>query len=182
VKSLSDQIGAECRAIAEWLAAQDQKIVLAESCTAGLVVASLAAVPGISRHLCGSAVTYRETTKTQWLGVSPAALSQFTAVSDVVARAMAAGVLRNTPEADLAVAVTGHLGPDAPPDQDGQIFIATGRRDPVDTRIADLTAVAFRLTQIERVARQHEAALLVLQELRRMLIDSQADGDAGRQA
>ncbi len=46
----------------------DTKIVFAESCTAGLVSATLARVPGVSAYLCGSAVTYRDEVKTAWVG------------------------------------------------------------------------------------------------------------------
>ena len=109
--------------LAEVLEQRGCKVVFAESCTGGLVSASLAAIPGISRWLCGSAVTYQEPAKVAWLGVSPADLKKHSAVSARVTRAMAAGVLSRTPEADLAVAVTGHLGPDAPHELDGTLFI-----------------------------------------------------------
>ena len=44
-------------------------LVLAESCTGGLAAAALATIPGISRWFCGSAVTYRDQTKIDWLAV-----------------------------------------------------------------------------------------------------------------
>ena len=37
---------------------------------------------------------------------------------------MAASVLKMTPEAELAAAVTGHLGPNAPSELDGLVFVA----------------------------------------------------------
>ena len=58
--------------LAEQLAAKQQKIVFAESCTAGMAAALLGGCPGISAWLCGSAVTYREATKTRWLDIDPA--------------------------------------------------------------------------------------------------------------
>lgn len=114
--------------LAEGLERHETRIVFAESCTAGLAAAALAIVPGISKWLCGSAVTYQEATKVRWVGISPADLENFTAVSAQVARAMAIGVLKATPHADLAVSVTGHLGPCAPPELDGVIFIGTAVR------------------------------------------------------
>ncbi len=114
--------------LADVLQQHQTQIVFAESCTAGLVSASLAMVPGISKWLCGSAVTYQEATKVRWVGVQPQDLENFTAVSEQVAAAMAVGVLRVTPHADLAVSVTGHLGPNAPPELDGVIFIGTAVR------------------------------------------------------
>jgi PncC family amidohydrolase len=114
--------------LADRLKQNDTQIVYAESCTAGLVSASLATVPGISAWLCGSAVTYQEATKIGWVGVQSTDLEKYTAVSEQVANSMAAGVLRATPHADIAVSVTGHLGPGAPPELDAVIFIGTAKR------------------------------------------------------
>ena len=109
--------------IASLLTLLQVKIVFAESCTAGLISASLARAPGISDVHCGSAVVYRLDTKTEWLGVAAPMLIEPGPVSEPVARAMATGVLERTPEADIAVSITGHLGPDAPDSQDGQVFV-----------------------------------------------------------
>ena len=116
--------------VSEQLKAKRLRIVLAESCTAGLLAATLGQIPGISESLCGSAVTYRNATKAGWLGVDTKLLDDpaITAVSDPVARQMARGILMMTPEADLAVSVTGHLGPDAPTDQDGLVFVGIAQR------------------------------------------------------
>jgi len=65
--------------LAKRLADRQRKIVLAESCTAGLAAALLGECPGISAWFCGSAVTYREATKIQWLDVPTAVLKQFSA-------------------------------------------------------------------------------------------------------
>jgi PncC family amidohydrolase len=103
------------------------KIVLAESCTAGLAAHALSRIPGASQWLCGSAVVYRDETKTAWLGLAPAALADPTIgpVSRQTAAAMCSGVLQLTPEADLAISVTGHLGPNAPPALDGLVYIGS---------------------------------------------------------
>ncbi len=117
--------------VSKRLKAKRLRIVFAESCTAGLLASSLGQVPGVSESLCGSAVTYRNATKTGWLGVDRKLLDDpdITAVSDPVARQMAMGVLRLTPEANLAVSVTGHLGPDAPSNQDGIVFVGLLQRE-----------------------------------------------------
>ncbi|MEZ6136283.1 MAG: CinA family protein [Pirellulaceae bacterium] len=47
----------------------DGRLVLAESCTAGRVAATLASFPGISNWLCGSFVVYRCDSKSRWLGI-----------------------------------------------------------------------------------------------------------------
>ncbi|MBC8873076.1 MAG: CinA family protein [Planctomycetes bacterium] len=156
-------IQTRCARIAELLIAGKRRVVFAESCTAGLVSALLARIPGISSYLCGSAVTYREATKVGWLDIPPAILEQHTAVSEVVTKLMASGVLAKTPEADVAAAVTGHLGPNAPPEQDGLVYVAIAvwspdREDVVTARVAE-----YRLAGEDRLSRQREAAARVLE-------------------
>lgn len=117
------------REVAAALVRTGRQLVLAESCTAGLVAASLGGVPGISRHLCGSAVVYQERTKAAWLDVPEDLFASPGVVSAEVAAAMTAGALRRTPFADLAAAITGHLGPGAPTELDGVVFISVHSRD-----------------------------------------------------
>ncbi|MFO1092458.1 MAG: CinA family protein [Planctomycetaceae bacterium] len=118
--------------MAQRLRSSGQRLVLAESCTGGLVAATLAGIPGISEHLCGSAVVYRNATKTAWLGIEPKMLDdpQIGPVSAETTQALALAVLERTPEADLSAAVTGHLGPNAPHSADGRIYVAVAFRDP----------------------------------------------------
>jgi len=114
--------------VVKQLRAQNVRLVLAESCTGGLAAALLARIPGVSEFLCGSAVVYQVETKARWLRVSRRLLRDSGPVSAKVASAMAAGALLATPHADVAAAVTGHLGPGAPTSQDGLVFLAFGRR------------------------------------------------------
>jgi nicotinamide-nucleotide amidase len=118
--------------VAEGLLSTNTSLVLAESCTAGLVASSLGTIPGISGVLCGSAVVYQIQTKAEWLGVSLETIERCGVVSSEVAREMAVGVLRRTTAADLAVSVTGHLGPAAPPELNGIVWIgwSTDRGQP----------------------------------------------------
>jgi PncC family amidohydrolase len=171
-----DQIRSQAHEIARRLASSGDRLVLAESCTAGLVAASLARVPGISRYLCGSAVTYREATKTEWLSVAAADLDNYGAVSEQVTRSMAANVLLRTSEATLAAAITGHLGPDAPVNLDGQIYMAVAWRDTPVPAVATVQTERAILESADRVARQDEAAYRLLDLVRRCLADkSQSD-------
>jgi nicotinamide-nucleotide amidase len=114
--------------VVEELRARTLRLVLAESCTGGLAAALLARIPGVSEFLCGSAVVYQVETKARWLRVSRPLLREPGPVSREVASAMAIGALATTPHANLAAAITGHLGPGAPPAQDGLIFLAVARR------------------------------------------------------
>ncbi len=85
-------------------------IATAESCTGGLVSGALTAIPGASDAFDRGFVTYSYPAKTELLGVPPEMLAAHGAVSEPVARAMAAGALRAS-SAGLAVAVTGVAGP-----------------------------------------------------------------------
>ncbi len=154
-----------------------QRIVCAESCTAGLVSAALAGIPGASHWLCGSAVVYRNATKTTWVGVPEEVLDDPARgdVSEETAIRMAVGVLAITPEASVAVSVTGHLGPEAPVGLDGVVYLGWAERpltasQPVITRCQRVElqnpAPLHRDDLKRRVARQSEAAENALRMVR----------------
>jgi nicotinamide-nucleotide amidase len=86
------------------------KLVTAESCTGGLVAAALTAIAGSSDVVERAFVTYANEAKREMLGVPWDALLGHGAVSESVARAMAAGALARS-QADLAVSITGIAGP-----------------------------------------------------------------------
>ncbi len=85
-------------------------VTTAESCTGGLVAGAITAVPGASDVLECGFVTYSNAAKTKMLGVPAGLIGAVGAVSEAVARRMAAGA-RLRANADLAVAVTGIAGP-----------------------------------------------------------------------
>ena len=85
-------------------------IATAESCTAGLLAARLTDRPGSSDYVGGGVVAYSNQAKAQLLGVDPALIEAHGAVSEPVAKAMAAGALQRF-GADTAVAITGIAGP-----------------------------------------------------------------------
>lgn len=118
------QLDSLAESVLHRLLARSQQLVLAESCTAGLISATLARIPGASAVLAGSAVVYQLQTKTAWLQIPAALLEQSGAVSEEVARLMAAQVLQHTPQATLSLSITGHLGPDAPAHLDGIAWVA----------------------------------------------------------
>lgn len=85
-------------------------LAVAESCTGGLVGARITDVPGASDVFLGGTIAYHNDLKIGELAVEPKTIEHEGAVSDGVARAMAAGVAART-GADVAVAVTGVAGP-----------------------------------------------------------------------
>lgn len=116
------------RRVARLLKTSQRKVAFAESCTGGLVSGALTRIPGISDYHCGGVVVYRNETKQAYLGISAPVLKNPGPVSGKVAELMARGVLQLTPEASLAVSVTGHLGPNAPADLDGLVFTTVAWR------------------------------------------------------
>jgi nicotinamide-nucleotide amidase len=85
-------------------------VTAAESCTGGLVAGAITAIPGSSEIFDRGFVTYSNAAKTDMLGVPAGLISGVGAVSEAVARRMAAGA-RSRAGADLAVSVTGIAGP-----------------------------------------------------------------------
>lgn len=125
----TDQLTDKARQLAATLKVTDSQLVLAESCTAGLVASTLASVPGISEHFCGSMVVYQIPTKLDWLEPD-IEIDETNVVSEETALAMAWGVLLKTLHATVAAAITGHLGPNAvPSDLDGVAWIAIVDRE-----------------------------------------------------
>lgn len=93
------------------LRAQHLVLATAESCTAGGIAYAVTLTPGSSQWFDRGFVTYTNDSKLQVLGVAPAYLRDFGAVSEPVARAMALGALSHS-AAQVVVAVTGIAGPD----------------------------------------------------------------------
>lgn len=106
------------------------KIATAESCTGGLIAATLTAVPGSSEVFERGWVTYSNEAKSEGLGVPPELIAERGAVSAEVAEAMARGVLQHS-KADVAVSVTGIAGPGGGSAEKpvGLVFIGLARKD-----------------------------------------------------
>ncbi|MGR4065172.1 MAG: competence/damage-inducible protein A [Vulcanimicrobiaceae bacterium] len=103
---------------------------VAESCTGGRIAAALTTVPGSSRSFLGGIVAYDNAVKIGQLGVSPATLNAFGAVSEEVACEMARGACERL-GSSVAVATTGVAGPDGGSDDKpvGLVSIAVAWKD-----------------------------------------------------
>jgi nicotinamide-nucleotide amidase len=107
-----------------------ETLVTAESCTGGLMAATLTAIPGSSDVFERGFVTYSNAAKSEMLGVPFWLIERHGAVSEDVARAMAGGALTHS-RATLAISVTGIAGPDGgtPEKPVGLVHFAASRRD-----------------------------------------------------
>ena len=149
--------------LAQKLQQTSRRLVLAESCTAGLISATLGRVAGISAHFCGSAVVYRDLTKVAWLDVDEQQLAEVSAVSPFATTEIARSVLQSTPEANVSLGITGHFGPDAPDSLDGAVFWATYYRN--TGQIEAGSSGRWQLSSATRQERQAEATALALSQL-----------------
>lgn len=87
-----------------------KKLATAESCTGGLVAKMLTEVAGSSDYFLGGWVVYSNDLKTRELGVPHELITEYGAVSEQVASAMAVQALLKA-GADLSVSLTGIAGP-----------------------------------------------------------------------
>ena len=107
---IDDELRETATRVLDLFRARGLRITTAESCTGGLVAATLTEIAGSSDVLDCGFVTYSNSAKEAMLGVPAATLTRYGAVSRETAAAMAKGALVNS-QADLAVAVTGIAGP-----------------------------------------------------------------------
>ena len=96
--------------VLDQLRARRARLVVAESCTGGVLSARITAIPGASTVFIGGVVAYDNLIKSGTLDVAPELLDQYGAVSEEVVRALAEGVQRQFP-AEAALAITGIAGP-----------------------------------------------------------------------
>ena len=105
----SELIGA-AQALLDLCRRKGLKIAAAESCTGGLLTATLTQIPDSSDVVDRGFVTYSNAAKIVMLGVPASTIEQHGAVSRETAEAMARGALAES-GVDLAVSITGIAGP-----------------------------------------------------------------------
>ena len=105
-----EEITAAVNRLLERCRAKTLTVATAESCTGGLVAAAISEISGSSSVLDRGFVTYSNEAKQQMLGVTPATIDVYGAVSTECAEEMAKGALAHA-QVDLAVSITGIAGP-----------------------------------------------------------------------
>ncbi|MBS4031319.1 MAG: competence/damage-inducible protein A [Clostridiales bacterium] len=121
--------------IAKMLFATKLTLATAESCTGGLLAHYLTNVSGSSDYFIEGLITYSNRSKINLLGIKPAIIREYGAVSEETALSMAENVRRRA-DTDLALAVTGIAGPTGGSDQKpvGLVYIALASPDGVSCR------------------------------------------------
>ena len=140
-------LNARIAVIERALLSQNQKLVLAESCTGGLLAELLTNIPGSSRWFYGSFVTYHPKAKTEMLGIPQSRLTAEGLVSEYTALAMAKESLARS-GADFSISLTGVAGPDGDGStaRVGELWVAWG----------DKTNGYFKAKHFEGVAQDRE--------------------------
>ncbi len=148
--------------VLEQLRARKARLVVAESCTGGLLGARITAVPGASTVFIGGVVAYDDIVKSGTLDVPPELLDKHGAVSEEVVTAMAAGVQRQF-AVDAALAITGIAGPagGTPEKPVGTVWLAA--------RFGAHTRALKRMFPGDRGEIRARAAQAALDLLRRLL-------------
>lgn len=96
--------------VVELLAEHKMTVTTAESCTGGLIAATLVNVPGASDVLNEGYITYSNEAKIRLVNVSPETLERYGAVSSQTAKGMANGAAKAA-KAEAALSATGIAGP-----------------------------------------------------------------------
>lgn len=97
--------------LAQLLIKKNMTIAVAESCTGGLLSATLVNYAGISKVFMDGVVTYSNEAKMKRLGVRGDTLDKYGAVSSQVATEMAEGIAK-TANTNIGLSTTGIAGPD----------------------------------------------------------------------
>jgi nicotinamide-nucleotide amidase len=151
--------------VGELLAARALQIGIAESCTGGLITSRLTDVPGSSRYVERSIVSYSNAAKIELLGVPEELIRDHGAVSEAVAVAMAKGIWLRA-GVDIGVGVTGIAGPDG-----GTLEKPVGTVAIAAITAAGMRSRVFRFTG-EREQVKFQASQSAIDMVRRMLLDA----------
>ena len=107
--------------IIEVLTKYQMHISCCESCTGGLIIASLINIPGASKVINESYVTYSNESKVRILGVHEETIKQYQVESLEVAKEMVEGLYKVT-NCEVCISVTGFAGSNKQEATDGLCY------------------------------------------------------------
>ncbi|MCK5153860.1 MAG: nicotinamide-nucleotide amidohydrolase family protein [Spirochaetales bacterium] len=141
------------------LSSNSRKISIAESVTGGLIGTLLTDIPGSSKVIWGSLVTYTNRSKLKILGIKEETLTVYGAVSREVTEEMATRVMELS-GSDLSLSVSGYAGGSNDKDEDtGKVWIA------VKNEAAKTVALSFKFSgSRDLIRRKTVIAALLLAE------------------
>lgn len=159
---LPAELGVLAQRVVDENKAASRKVVLAESCTGGLVAAAITEITGSSSVLDRGFVTYSNEAKMESLGVASDIIETFGAVSIACVWAMAKGALERS-NADVAVAISGVAGPEGGTDLKpvGTVVFARAIRNAEGEPEGELKMFDGK----DRAAIRHQATLWALELL-----------------
>jgi nicotinamide-nucleotide amidase len=136
-----------------YLGLRQATLAVAESCTGGLVAQRITSVPGSSRSFLGGAVVYSNQLKIAFANVPPDLIAQHGAVSEEVAKALAAGIRQRT-GATIGLGITGIAGPTGGTDAKPVGLVYIGVSDAQKTDVLEHTFRGPRARVREWAAQQ----------------------------
>lgn len=148
----------------ELLKSNSQTIAAAESCSGGMIANSFVSIPGASSVFLGSAVTYSNESKQNILGIDAQTINKHGAVSEILAREMAAGAQRVF-KSSYALSITGIAGPDGGTENKPVGTIVIGLASPTA-----VTAHTYKLSW-ERERNRVYSVVLAQELLRRKILN-----------
>jgi nicotinamide-nucleotide amidase len=135
------------------------KIALAESCTGGLVCATLTELAGSSDWFERGYITYSNAAKSECLDVPVEVIESFGAVSEPVAKAMAEGALRNA-NVNAAISITGIAGPTggSPEKPVGTVCFGWAIKESVENSIVNTATLTKHFSGDRQAVREQACA------------------------
>lgn len=148
------------QALVEAALAKGLHLTFAESCTGGLLSATVTDIAGASGMFQRGFVTYSNDAKHELLGVTHSSLNDFGAVSEQVAAEMAQGA-RKAAKADIALSITGIAGPGGSDHKpEGRVcFGICSKNQPLHTETVEFGAQGR--SQVRAAATAHGLTMLL---------------------
>jgi nicotinamide-nucleotide amidase len=166
MKNSNDPQQQLAKAISLAMVQRGWKIALAESCTGGLVCATLTELAGSSDWFERGYITYSNAAKSECLDVPIELIESFGAVSEPVAKAMAEGALRNA-NVNAAISITGIAGPTggSPEKPVGTVCFGWAIKESIENNIVNTVTLTKHFNGDRQTVREQACAFALSQFL-----------------